>query len=88
MIRVNAVITITPDTLPDATVGMMYSEQLTASGGTAPYTWIVTVGVLPTGMILNPVTGIISGIPTVQGDFNFTVRATDLLLSFGEKAYD
>ena len=87
-ITINAVIIITPNTLPNGTVGVAYAELLTASGGTAPYVYTVTVGVLPTGLILNPVSGMISGIPSVQGTFNFTVRATDALLSFGEQAYD
>jgi hypothetical protein len=35
--------------LPDATVGAAYSYQLTASGGTAPYTWSAPTVIMPDG---------------------------------------
>ena len=70
-------ITIDPATLPAATVGVAYSQTLTASGGTAPYTYEVTTGTLPAGLTLNPDTGVISGTPTASGAFTFTITATD-----------
>ncbi len=70
-------ITLAPATLPDATVGLAYNQTITASGGTAPYTYSVTMGSLPTGMTLNSSTGVLSGIPTTGGSFTFTVTATD-----------
>ncbi len=69
-------ITLTPGTLPGAQQGTAYSQQLTASGGTATYTYQVTSGNLPTGMTLSS-TGLISGTPTVVNTYNFTVTATD-----------
>jgi hypothetical protein len=56
--------------------GVAYSVQLNATGGTAPYTWSVASGTLPTGTTLNA-SGIISGTPTVAGTFSFTARVTD-----------
>ncbi len=55
---------------------MAYSQQLTASGGTATYTYSVTSGALPAGLTLSS-TGLLSGTPTVVNTFNFTVTATD-----------
>lgn len=52
---------VTTQSLPDALVGVPYSQALTAAGGTAPYTWAIATGSLPTGLTLNPVIGIISG---------------------------
>src|SRR6185295_19460891 len=52
------------------------SQTLTASGGTAPYTWSVTAGALPGGLQLSA-GGSISGTPTATGSFNFTVQVAD-----------
>jgi hypothetical protein len=41
-----------------------YSSTLAATGGTAPYTWSLSSGVLPAGLSLNESTGTISGTPT------------------------
>ncbi|HET8552662.1 MAG TPA: putative Ig domain-containing protein, partial [Gammaproteobacteria bacterium] len=69
-------ITISPSSLPPANYGTAYSQQLTASGGTAPYTFSVAGGALPPGLTLSPA-GLLSGTPTVAGMYNFTVQATD-----------
>ena len=58
-------------------VGGAYpSTTLSASGGTAPYTWAVTSGNLPAGLTLSG-SGVISGSPTTAGTFSFTVTVTD-----------
>jgi len=55
-----------------------YSHQLSATGGTPPYTWAMAVGsVLPPGLTLNANTGFILGKPSTLGTFTFTVRVTD-----------
>ncbi|WP_425604150.1 putative Ig domain-containing protein [Stenotrophomonas pavanii] len=70
-------ITISPATVPGATVGVSYAGvTLSASGGTAPYGYAVTSGALPAGMTLSG-TGLLSGTPTTQGTFAFSVTATD-----------
>lgn len=69
--------TITQETLPDGRVGVAYSQDLEATGGTAPYTFAVQSGSLPTGLSLAGATGVISGTPTAVGEFTFTIRATD-----------
>jgi YVTN family beta-propeller protein len=69
-------ITLAPESLPEGTVGAAYTETITASGGTAPYTYSVVSGSLPPGLTLSS-SGILSGTPTAQGTYNFTVAATD-----------
>jgi YVTN family beta-propeller protein len=76
-------ITVSPATLPAATAETAYSQTLTASGGTAPYTYAVSAGALPAGMSLNPSTGVLSGTPTAAGSFSFTITATDSSTSPG-----
>ena len=79
-------ITLLPSTLPNGTVGVAYSQQITASGGAPPYTFTVTSGTLPTGLTLTPA-GLLAGTPTATGTFTFTVRGTDLNGCFGSIAY-
>jgi hypothetical protein len=78
-LTVNApTITVSPTTVPNATVGVAYSQTLTGGGGTAPYgNFVVTVGALPAGLTLNSSSGAITGTPTSGGAFNFTIRTTD-----------
>jgi hypothetical protein len=57
-----------------ATVGSAFSQNLTAFGGTAPYTYAVT-GSLPPGLARSG--ALISGTPTTAGTYSFTVKATD-----------
>ncbi len=70
-------ISLSPSTLPAATQNSSYSQSVTASGGTAPYTYLVTSGSLPTGLSLNSNSGAMSGTPTVFGSFPITISATD-----------
>jgi hypothetical protein len=79
-------ITITPATLANGTVGTAYSQTITASGGTAPYSYGLTAGALPTGLSLTSA-GTLSGTPTAGGTFNFTVTATDAGSFTGSRAY-
>ncbi|HEV2483574.1 MAG TPA: MBG domain-containing protein [Puia sp.] len=70
-------LTFSPPTLPDGEYGNVYSQQLTVTGGTAPYTFTLSLGSsLPPGMSLSSA-GIISGKPTAIGSYTFTVTATD-----------
>jgi uncharacterized protein YhjY with autotransporter beta-barrel domain len=70
------VVILTLATLPDAIEDSAYSVQLTASGGTAPYTYTRTAGTLPAGITLST-GGLIAGTPTENGSFTFTVTARD-----------
>jgi len=79
-------ITLAPTTLPNATLGVPYSQTITASGGTGPYTFAVTMGALPPGLTL-ATNGTVSGKPTGAGSFTFTVTATDHGGATGSRAY-
>ena len=79
-------ITISPATLPNGAVGVAYSQTLTASGGTAPYTFTITSGALPPGLALSTA-GVVSGTPTTAGTYNVTIRATDANGCFASITY-
>jgi len=66
----------TSQSLGDLVRGTEVSETFTASGVTTP-TYSITDGALPTGMVLNETTGVISGTPTTVGPYSFTLCATN-----------
>ncbi len=67
---------ITPPTLPPGALGIAYNQALTASGGTAPYTWAIASGALPDGVVLGS-DGSLSGAASAEGTFNFVVTVAD-----------
>ena len=85
--KICPIITITPASpLPTATLGVAYTQTLTASGGAPSYTWKVTSGSLPPGLSMSTA-GVISGTPTVVASYNFTVQALDANSCPGTLAY-
>ena len=55
---------ISTSSLPTGQTGVAYNALLAATGGTPPYTWSVTSGMLPPGLMLNAAMGAITGTPT------------------------
>ena len=70
------VITLTPPTMPSGAVGVAYSQQITASGGTGPYVFSVASGTLPAGITLSS-GGLLSGTPTTAGSSTVSIQALD-----------
>lgn len=68
---------VVTEQLADAEYGAPYEAVLEGAGGVPPYTWAVIGGTVPAGLTLDPVTGIISGSPTTDGDFTATIMVTD-----------
>lgn len=66
---------ITTASLPEGKVNEEYSASLTADGS-EPIEWSVTQGSLPTELSLSK-DGKITGIPTVPGEYIFTVTASN-----------
>ncbi len=69
-------VTIETTSLASGTVHVTYAASLLATGGTAPYTWSVSPGTLPTGLTL-AANGTISGTPSAAGNSSFMVNVTD-----------
>ncbi len=63
----------TPSPLPGATAGTPYTLTFTGTG-LHPFTW--ATGVLPAGLALDEVTGVLSGTPVSGGSFTFDILLT------------
>ena len=71
---------IDPVPLFPANVSVAYAATITVTGGLAPFTWTLTSGALPDGIVKAGNTTYyesISGTPTVTGTFPFTLQVTD-----------
>jgi hypothetical protein len=79
-------ITVNPTTIPSGTAGTAYTQTFTQTAGIGTITWSVT-GTLPTGITLNPSTGVLSGTPTQTGSFPITITATDSNNCTGSRGY-
>ena len=67
-------------------VGTAYAQTVSASGGTAPYSFAVSAGAVPAGLVLST-SGILGGTPSAAGTSTFTVTATDAASFTGSRAY-
>ncbi|WP_078004317.1 autotransporter domain-containing protein [Izhakiella australiensis] len=68
-------LTPTAGTLTPATLGSVWTQTFTASGGSGPYTY--SASGLPPGLSLNPASGEVSGSPVSAGTYTFQITATD-----------
>jgi Putative Ig domain len=78
--------TITTTSVAGGEQGSAYSQGLSASGGTQPYTWRAISGSLPAGLTMSA-DGQIAGVPTTAGTFSFGVSVTDTQNSTAQQAY-
>src|SRR5208283_2996830 len=76
-LTVVTVVSLSTTALPAGSEGITYLAGIDPSGGTPPYTWSLATGSLPPGLSMQPSSGLISGCPTSQGNFSFTVTARD-----------
>ena len=60
-------------------VGVPYTLALKSTGGRPAVTWSLLEGALPSGLVLNPATGAITGKPAVAGAYPLKVQVTDTL---------
>jgi uncharacterized repeat protein (TIGR01451 family) len=68
---------IETEILAVAEVGAEYSEVLSASGGSLPYTWSLAQGTLPDGLNIDTAAGRIYGTPTTAYISGFTIKVKD-----------
>jgi len=77
-------LTILNNSFPIGAVGQTYAQALSATGGTAPYSWSAT-GQIPPGLVVNSV-GTISGTPRTGGTYAFTLTVADVRQATASKA--
>ncbi len=70
---------ITTASLAGGNVSLPYNRTVNSANCTAPLTFSVSAGSLPTGLSLSSGTGVISGTPSAAGTFTFTISLTDNL---------
>lgn len=70
-------LTVTTTTMSSGQVGSSYSATLSATGGTSPYTWDTSAGILPPGLSVPSSGSGAWGTPTLAGTYSFTLRVTD-----------
>jgi CSLREA domain-containing protein len=78
-------VTVNPVTLPNGTSGAAYNQSLSATPG-GNYSFSKTSGSLPPGLSLSAA-GSLSGNPTTQGSYSFTVTATGFGSCSGSRQY-
>lgn len=76
VLRVNGILVILDAPLPPSRLDEPYDVAIGFSGGDGANSWSLVSGALPTGLSLDPVTGIIGGVATSAGSFDFTVMVT------------
>jgi hypothetical protein len=76
-VQTTSPLSIATSALSSAQVNAPYSAGVTAQGGNVPYIWSLASGSLPSGLTLNPSTGIIAGSVSQAGAFSFTAEVTD-----------
>lgn len=75
-----------PGSLPNATAGSAYSQNLSQTGALGTPNYAVTGGSLPSGLSLST-SGALTGTPTATGTFNFTVTVSDASGCTGSNAF-
>jgi Putative Ig domain len=76
-ITVSTPLTMANPSTVSGIVGQAASIQFAAAGGTAPYTYSFQAGTLPSGLTLDPQSGLVSGTATQAGTFVFVIQAKD-----------
>ncbi|PYU27959.1 MAG: hypothetical protein DMG32_04275, partial [Acidobacteria bacterium] len=68
---------ITTSFLPNAQTSSQFQTGITAGGGVQPYHWSIPSGTLPSGLSLNADTGVLSGMASQVGQFDFSPQVSD-----------
>lgn len=84
--RYVSAVTIVTTAIPGATVGKVYSTALSATGGTAPYSWSLAGGALLPGLTLNG-QGSLAGSVAKAGSGSFVARVRDSKGAIAQRSF-
>jgi len=84
-ITVNPLPQITTLNLAGGNLGTAYSQTVSETGGTQPFTWAIAGGGLPFGLNLS--SGAINGTPTGGGTWYFDVQLVDAVGAIAEQPF-
>lgn len=76
-ISINLPPAISNTSFPTGSIGTAYNQTIARNGGTSPLAWSIKAGSLPSGLVLDNTSGVISGVPSSSGTSNFTIQVTD-----------
>jgi len=74
-------LTITPTTLPSATIGQSYSTQISVSGGTAPYTWTTISTTYPSSCCALGLNGSGNTSPSYSSSVTFNTQSSATVIN-------
>ncbi len=77
---------ITTQALAPVIQGSNFSDTLSATGGSPPYSWTIAKGAIPGGLLLTS-NGILEGRPGVAGVYNIDIKIIDSLGAFTTSSF-
>ena len=75
--QTRAPLAITTESLPAPLLHQQYRVEVKATGGIGPFEWRISRGNLPEGLLLDPSSGVISGVPEKAGELEITISVID-----------
>ncbi len=79
--RGSEAVAIASSAVKTGVIGVEYADTVKATGGLGAFSFTVNSGLLPPGIVLDPSTGELSGVPKKAGNYVFTI-----LVSSGSKS--
>ena len=78
---------ITTSELPPADIVSGFDTRIQITGGVYPYTYNVAYGALPPGIVIDLVTGYLTGTPMALGTYTFSIGVTDSQSAYAEREF-
>jgi uncharacterized protein (TIGR03437 family) len=77
-LNIDPPVAVTSSSAPIGDAGLSYKYNNTVTGGLGPpYTWSISSGTLPQGLVLDPNSGVVAGTPLAAGTANLVFKAAD-----------
>lgn len=87
-VQIDPALNIVTDSLPDGVLNEPYAAGVNAAGGTAPYSWTLINGSLPSGVTFDSNLGRLIGTASSNGQFSAIILVQDANGDISRRAYD